>query len=125
MPRSIKITELFIPTAFLLGKIFDPRGRFLQHSLLPRLRRVTPDTGFFTLQSITQDLRVMQIVWGNSNGINEFGLVIHTNMRLHPKVPRVALAGLVHIRITLLAFVLRGGGYIDERGVNEGASTDF
>jgi hypothetical protein len=38
----------------------------------------------------------MRIDGRDSHRLNQFGLVIHANMRFHPKVPLVGLLRLVH-----------------------------
>src|SRR3954447_12116555 len=51
---------------------------------------------------------------------------IDPDMRLHPKMPLVALLGLVHLRVAGLAFVLGRGRGGDDGGINDcfpGAST--
>lgn len=43
---------------------------------------------------------------------------------LHPEVPLLAFAGLVHLRIPLLLLVLGGAGCRDQGGINDGALLD-
>ncbi len=53
--------------------------------------------------------------------MNELGATVHTDVGLHPEVPLIALAGLVHVRVALLLFVLGRTRRIDDTGVNDGA----
>ena len=53
--------------------------------------------------------------------MNELGAAGYADMGLHPEVPLFALAGLVHVRIALLLFVLGRTGCADNARVNDGA----
>ena len=57
--------------------------------------------------------------------MNQLGLAVYTNMRLHPEVPLVALFGRLHVWITLVITVFGGAGCIDDGGINDGASVYF
>ena len=54
--------------------------------------------------------------------MNQLGLAIHTNMRLHAEVPLVALLRLMHLGIPRLGPVLRRTGRTDDSRVHDGAS---
>ena len=51
-----------------------------------------------------------------------FAFAVHTYVRLHSKIPLIALAGLMHLRIPFLLLVLRGTRSIDDRGINNGST---
>lgn len=46
---------------------------------------------------------------------------IHTDMRLHSKMPLVALLGLVHVGVTLAVLVLGRTGCRNDGGIHNGA----
>ena len=50
------------------------------------------------MQSISHDLRVVNIGRLHCDGMNLFALTINTDMRLHAKVPWVAFPGRAHLR---------------------------
>lgn len=47
------------------------------------------------------------------------GEFINADVRLHPEVPLVALAGLMHFRGTCLGGVLGRAGRVDDRGIHD------
>ena len=52
---------------------------------------------------------------------DEAALAIHADVNLHPEVPLLALAGLVHLRIPLLLLIFGGAGRRDQGGINDRA----
>jgi hypothetical protein len=44
------------------------------------------------------------------HGMHQLAVPIRANVRFHPEIPLVALAGLVHFRVPLLLLILGGGG---------------
>ena len=57
--------------------------------------------------------------------VGQSGLTVHTNVQFHAKVPLLALAGLVHFRVSGLVRVLCGAGCADDGGVHDGAGVDL
>ena len=57
--------------------------------------------------------------------MNQLGLAIHTDMRLHAEVPLVALLGLMHLGIPLFLPILCRTGRTDDGGINEGPPADL
>jgi len=53
--------------------------------------------------------------------VDEAAFAIHADVDLHPEVPLLALAGLVHLRIPLLLLVLGGAGCRDQGGIDDRA----
>lgn len=59
------------------------------------------------------------IASSTDDGVDQARGHVHTGVRLHAKVPVIALLRLVHFRITLAVFVLRRWRRRDERSVND------
>ena len=59
----------------------------------------------------------------DDHGVNELAVPVRADVRLHPKIPLVAFARLVHFRIALLFLILGGRRGGQERGIHQGAST--
>lgn len=98
--RTFFISQLAMPAAFLLGKILGPRSSLSNDILLASISRITPDSRFITMQQITQDGRVMHVGGRCRHTVDQLRLAIDTGVRFHTKVPLVALASLVHLRIS-------------------------
>lgn len=64
----------------------------------------------------------MYIGRGDCRRMNELGLAVDTNMRLHPKVPLVALLRLMHRRIASALLVLRRGRRVDQGRMYDGSA---
>lgn len=54
-------------------------------------------------------------------GMGQPALAIHANVELHTEEPLLAFAGLMHLGVTCLLFVLRRAGCTDDRGIHNGA----
>jgi hypothetical protein len=57
--------------------------------------------------------------------MNELGFAVSPDMRLHSKIPLIALLGLVHLGIALFVFVLNRGRRIDKRGIDDRTRADL
>lgn len=53
--------------------------------------------------------------------VHQPGQFINADVRLHPEVPLVALAGLMHFRVTCLGGVLGRARRVDDRGIHDRA----
>ena len=58
------------------------------------------------------------------DGVHQDRLCVHANVRLHSKVPLVALLGLVHLRVTLTGTVLGGARCRNQSGVHHRAGLE-
>ena len=56
--------------------------------------------------------------------MNEPGAAIRADVRLHAKVPFIALPGLVHLGIALAVLILGRAGCMNDRGIDDRAATD-
>ena len=57
------------------------------------------------MQQVLQYLRIVNIARRSHHRVNHFGSAIDAHVRLHPKIPLVTLAGLVHLRVSFLILV--------------------
>jgi len=53
--------------------------------------------------------------------VDEAALVVHPDVDFQSKVPMLALTGLVHLRIPLPLFILRGAWSLDDGGIDDRA----
>ena len=121
----VLITQRAIATAFLVGKVLRLGRIFPNHLALPRIGRIAPHAGLIAMQQIPKQLAVVNVRCGSGHRMDQLGLAISTNMRLHAKVPLVAFSRLMHLRIPLAVFVLGRTRRIDDRGIHYRAGTDF
>jgi hypothetical protein len=54
--------------------------------------------------------------------MNHLCFTVDANVRLHPEIPLLALARLVHLRIALLVLVLCCAGRIDDGCIHDGTA---
>ena len=73
------------------------------------------------MQRGTSHIDVTDVGSGTHYRMYEARLRIHTDVRLHPKVPLLALAGPMHLRVAFAFSVLGGAGCGDQRGVHRRA----
>jgi hypothetical protein len=65
---------------------------------------------------------VVDIGSSADDGMYQARVSIHADMRLHSKVPLVALLDLMHLRVTLAVFVLGGARRCNQGGINDCAA---
>jgi hypothetical protein len=56
--------------------------------------------------------------------VHQAAVGVHSDVRLHPEEPLVALPGLMHPRVPLALGVLGGARRRDDRGVNDAAALE-
>ena len=86
--------------------------------------RVGKDYFFFAVQQRMRLRDVVGIGRCGRDGMHQPGVGVHANVRLHPKVPLVALLGLVHLGVALTAVVLGRAGRSNQRGIDHGAGLE-
>lgn len=89
--------------------------------LRPDITRITMNVGFRAMQ---QGMGLGDIKGVGRRGdqrMGEAGVGIDPNMPLHPKVPVVALFGLMHLGVPATALVLGGAGRCNQGGIHLGA----
>lgn len=108
--------------AFLVGEVFRVRGAATDYVRLPGIGAIAPHPRLRPVQQIGQDSGVVHVRGGRDHRVNELGLAVHPHVRLHPEIPLIALLGLVHLGVARSFPVLRRGGCLDDRGIDDGAA---
>ena len=88
------------------------------------IARIGKDTFLFAVQQVVRLGNIMFICGGGMDTVDYRRAVINADMRLHTKIPLIALLGGAHLRITTTAAIFRGGrsmddGRIDHRTLSE------
>jgi hypothetical protein len=94
-------------------------------STLALVGRIAPDFSLLAGQQIGQASRIVNVRRSRSNVMDEFRSAVDANVRFHPELPLIALLRLMHVRITRFILVLRRRRCVDDRGIDNGAFTDF
>ena len=88
---------------------------------LPAIGLVAPDMGLFAMQQFRQNCRVGHVGRRRYHRVHQLALAVHADMRLHPEVPLLAFARLVHLRVTLLLPILGRTGRVNDGRVHNRA----
>lgn len=91
------IAQRTILVAFPMSKILRLRRDTGDALLLAGVGRIAPHAGFVTVQQILHRHRVMDVRRSGHHAVNQLGLAVHPDVRLHAKVPLAALAGGVQV----------------------------
>ena len=94
-----------VPAALGLSEVLGSWRASGNVFFLAGIGGVTPHSGFFPVEQVRQHLRIVHVGWRRDHRVNELGAAVHADVGLHPEVPLVALAGLVHVRVAFLLFV--------------------
>jgi len=95
--------------------------RSLAGSLVTRIGK---HHGLLTMQQAVALGHIVDVGCGTDDSVHQARICIHTNVRLHAKVPLIALLGLVHLRVTLSAAVLGGARRRNQGGINHRAGLE-
>ena len=76
---------------------------------------------FLPMQKLMSTGQIGDVCCSADYRMHETRLRIRANMGLHPKVPRIALFGLVHLWVPLLLLVLSRAWRADDRGIDNRA----
>jgi len=90
----------------------------------PKVAGIRKDHRFFTVQQAMTLRDIVDIGRCADDGVHQARVGIDTDMRLHPKVPLVALLGLVHLRISLTRAVLGRAGCCNQSGIHDRTSLE-
>ena len=119
--RALFFSQLSVATAFGLGKVLSA-GRVIGNGLpLASIGGVAPNSGFFAVKEVRQDLGIVYVGRCRDNRVNESGFAVDADMRLHAEIPLVALLRLPHFRIAFFLLVLGGTRCADDAGIDDGA----
>ena len=121
VPATLVIGQCPVAAALRLGEVLGAWGAISNRFFLAGIGGISPHPGFLTMKQVGQHPGIVHIRRGSDHRMNELGPAVHSNVGLHSEVPLFALAGLVHVRIALLLFVLGRTGCADNARVNDGA----
>jgi len=113
----------FLPTAGAFGN--EP-GYILAISMLipllnAKITRITEYALLVTVEKVASGHDVMDVGCCGIDAVDQPKRVVHANVHLHAKVILIALLGLVHLRVTLAAFVLSGAWGRNDRRIHNAA----
>ena len=113
---STSVSGRFFVGAFIGEILYLRRSALKPFPLyLAPVGAIVVDSGFCTMQKIRHFMAVMSIRRRVARVMNQPRIAVRSDVQLHAEVPRVALLGLVHIRITALGlsrFLAEGGAAI-------------
>ena len=85
-----------------------------------RIPAVSIDAFFVTGQQLGGHNDIMGIGPSHLNGVDQTGILVHSNVRLVAEVPCVSLLHLMRVRVPLLSLIFCGGWRCNDRGVHNG-----
>jgi len=90
----------------------------------PKVACIRKDHRFFAVQQAMALSDIVDIGRCADDGVYQVRVGINTDMRLHPKVPLIALLGLVHLRIPITRAVLSRAVRCNKRGIDDRTSLE-
>ena len=115
------LRESPVAKALLVSKVTCLRCAQGDQFLLAGVSRVSIYAPLVAMEQLRQRMLVVLISRCSNHRMDQLGLAVYADMRLHAEIPLVALFGLVHLRIAGIVLVLGRGRRIDDRRVNDGA----
>src|SRR6185437_10261566 len=88
-------------------EVLGARRPGTDHGRLSLITLIAPDSRLTTMQQVGQRIHVRDVRCRGQYGVDQLALAIHSHMRLHPEVPLLPLARLVHLGVALPVLVLR------------------
>ena len=125
VPGALFIGQYPVSATLGLRKVLGEWRAIGNSFFLAGIGGIAPHPVFFPMKQVGKHLGIVHVGRGSDHRMNELGAAVHTDVGLHPEVPLVALAGLVHVRIALLFLVLGRTRSTDDAGVNDGTSGDL
>src|SRR4029077_18650284 len=97
-----------------IGEVPRPWRVLLDDRLLTAISLINPHAGLSPMQQIRQYRAVGDIGWRRRHRVDQLAAAVDPKMSFHPKVPRLALLGLMHLGIARLVGILGRGRRIDD-----------
>lgn len=113
------------PSCSPLREILSHRRLRQDHLTLATVRRVTPDASLPAVQEIAEDSAIVNVGRRGDERVDDPGLAVDADVRLHPEEPIVTFPGLMHLGIALSRTVLGRAGRMDDRRVNDRSGIDL
>ena len=104
-----------------VGEVLCRWSMLADDMTLATIGLVAPDTPFLAMEQVTKHAGIMHIRRSGHRGMDQPGPAIYPDMRLHPEIPLLALAGLVHLGVALLCGILGRTRSADDGRVHDRA----
>src|SRR5215469_6521743 len=104
-----------------IDEVPRPWGVLPNDRLLTAVCLITPHAGLSPMQQIGQHRTVGDIGWRRHHRVDQLAAAVDPEMSLHPKVPLVALLGLMHLGIARLVGILGRRWRIDNGRIDNRA----
>src|SRR6266568_2588188 len=122
--QQVTSHQVAIATTALLGEVLGLRRLLPDQRLLSGVTGITVDPPLGAVQQVRQRMLVMHVGRTRRHRMNQLGLAVHADVRLHPEVPLVTLLRLLHLRVPLAFLILGRTGRVDDRGIDDGTGGD-
>ena len=99
------IDDAAVPVA-AIGEVLGLGGVLPDHRTLTAVGLIAPYAGLLVVQQIGQHRAVGGIGGRGDHRVDQLGAAVDAKMRIHAKIPLVALLGLMHLGIARLGGVL-------------------
>src|SRR5215469_3946816 len=104
-----------------IGEVPRPWRMLLDDRLLTAISLIPPHPGLLPMQQIRQYRAVGNIGRRRYHRMDQLAAAVDPKMSLHPKIPLLALLGLMHLGIARLPGILGRRGRIDDRCIDNRA----
>src|SRR5262249_48001805 len=101
-----------------IGEVPRPWRMLLDDRLLTAISLIPPHPGLLPMQQIRQHRAVGNIGRRRYHRMDQLAAAVDPKMSLHPKIPLLALLGLMHLGIARLPGILGRRGRIDDRRID-------
>src|SRR6185437_11320146 len=108
----------------MMGKVLGTRRRFEDRLTLALIGTIAPHAGLIAVQNIWDGSAIMHIGRRRRHRMDNPGLAVDADVRLHAKVPLVTFFGLMHLRVALAICVLGRGWRGDDSRVHNSSRAD-
>ena len=122
---ALTFSQSSVAKPLLVGEVTRHGCGLGDQLLLAGVGGVAIHAPFVAVQQLRDGMFVMHVGRCRNDQVNQLGLAVHADVRLHTKVPLVTLLGLVHLRIARLILILGRGWRIDDCRVDDGAGRDL
>ena len=118
---ALTFSQPSIAKPLLIGEVTRLRCGPGDQRLLAGVGGVAIHPLLVAVQQLRERMFVVHVGRCRNNRMDQLGLTVHTDVRLHAEVPLVTLLRLVHLRVARLVLILGRGRGIDDGGIDDGA----
>src|SRR5665213_4378526 len=109
----------------MMGKILGTRRRFEDRLTLALIGTIAPHAGLIAMQNVWDGSAIMHIGRRRRHRMDNLGLAVDADVRLHAKIPLIDFFGMMHLRVALAVRVLGGGWRGDDSRVHNGTRANL